>query len=491
MLCIEKGKYEDAVEILEKSEWEEEYSIAVANKLKAEATIKTYIKSRKQLIAGLRIHGGSNIDSSVEDIYKGMLNIPQSLKERDLILYEYIKYLTDIGKYDDALEIIHAEKKQRIETAIEICNWKLLHVIGELYYSIGCYKDASTYFKRALEYTTQDEHIDYIEIYLGLAKCFWKVRDYKEMHKILDESSKFVKDTDNITPRQRRITSEIYKYMAIYENNCYNLTKAVKLAKKALDIYTILYETPQEDKIQEFEDKLEYARILNNISIIYKRMGKYCESSEYIARAYYIYKNYKELNPKIFRRQLVRTCRNYSIVLRKQGYFDESEKLLKEADEIINQGLLGISDVEKRLILCHTVEIGDLKLDRGKYDEAEKYYYDAQNQLTMLKSGDDFLYELLLAENCYNLGRLYRYQGKIQESENKLLEAVKIWSKYDERSTGKYTVLLAQTYAQLAKNRQKNKKIAQEYEKKKDELIRKFKQTAYKYVRKKVDDSVF
>ena len=53
------------------------------------------------------------------------------------------------------------------------------------------------------------------------------------------------------------------------------------MAEKALDIYTPLYETKQGDQIQEIEDKLGYAAILNNIAVLYKRMENYDKSADF------------------------------------------------------------------------------------------------------------------------------------------------------------------------------------------------------------------
>ena len=92
----------------------------------------------------------------------------------------------------------------------------------------------------------------------------------------------------------------------------------------------------------------------------------------------------------------------------------------------------------------------------------------------------------------YDFGRLYRRMGKCEESEKYLLNAAEIWSEYSQESTGKYTVLLAQAYAELALTltATKNRKKASEYHKMSEELIEKFNASSRKYARKKVEISL-
>lgn len=57
-------------------------------------------------------------------------------------------------------------------------------------------------------------------------------------------------------------------------------------------------------------------------------------------------------------------------------------------------------------------------------------------------------------------------------------------------STGKYTVLLAQAYAELALTVKKNRKKSAEYHRMSEELIERFGVSARKYARKKVEISM-
>lgn len=68
------------------------------------------------------------------------------------------------------------------------------------------------------------------------------------------------------------------------------------------------------------------------------------------------------------------------------------------------------------------------------------------------------MYDVYCAENNYDLGRLCRHMNEYEKSEKHLLQAVELWSKYSRDSTGKYTVLLAQAYEELALTVEKNGK---------------------------------
>lgn len=63
-------------------------------------------------------------------------------------------------------------------------------------------------------------------------------------------------------------------------------------------------------------------------------------------------------------------------------------------------------------------------------------------------------------------------------------------SNYSRESTGKYTVLLAQAYAELALTVEKDREKSTEYHNMSEELIEKFSSSARKYARKKVEISL-
>ena len=74
---------------------------------------------------------------------------------------------------------------------------------------------------------------------------------------------------------------------------------------------------------------------------------------------------------------------------------------------------------------------------------------------------------------------------------NDLLKAAAIWSKYSRESTGKYKVLLAQAYAELALTVEMDREKSAEYHKMSEKLIEKFSSSAREYARKKVEISLF
>ena len=80
--------------------------------------------------------------------------------------------------------------------------------------------------------------------------------------------------------------------------------------------------------------------------------------------------------------------------------------------------------------------------------------------------------------------------NECEKSEKHLLQAVELWSEYSRDSTGKYTVLLAQAYGELALTVEKNGKKSDEYRRRGEELIEQFSPSTKKYARKKFEASL-
>ena len=77
--------------------------------------------------------------------------------------------------------------------------------------------------------------------------------------------------------------------------------------------------------------------------------------------------------------------------------------------------------------------------------------------------------------------------NEYEKSEKHLLQAVELWSKYSRDSTGKYAVLLAQAYEELALTVEKNGKKSDEYRMRGEELLEQFRPSAKKFARKKFE----
>ena len=96
-----------------------------------------------------------------------------------------------------------------------------------------------------------------------------------------------------------------------------------------------MYETKQGNQIQEIEDKLGYAAILNNIAVLYRRMEKYDKSADLARKVIDIYRMCARSNSEISLTELTKACRNYSLILRRQGQYevavaDDVEHLVRE-----------------------------------------------------------------------------------------------------------------------------------------------------------------
>lgn len=247
---VNSGKYKEAILFLNKSEWEEECNSALANKAKAEEDLRAYIKSRQYLIASMRIldetkQTGSKQTELIAIIYEKLRKVAEGTGEYEGIVYEYLAFLIDIGRYEDAEKLVLEEESNCKELGRETRNYRFLYLAGEMYYKTGNSTLAEAYFKKADIYVPINNRLDYIELNVGIAKCMWKAKRYTLMRHILKNIEEFVSRDDMHSPRGKRILSAMYRFMAIYESNCFHLPKALKLAEKALEIYNPLYEIKQ------------------------------------------------------------------------------------------------------------------------------------------------------------------------------------------------------------------------------------------------------
>lgn len=491
---VNSGKYKEAILFLNKSEWEEECNSALANKAKAEEDLRAYIKSRQYLIASMRIldetkQTGSKQTELIAIIYEKLRKVAEGTGEYEGIVYEYLAFLIDIGRYEDAEKLVLEEESNCKELGRETRNYRFLYLAGEMYFKTGNSTLAEEYFKRADIYVPSNNRLDYIELNVGIAKCMWKAKKYTLMRHILKNIEEFVPRDDMHSPRGKRILSAMYRFMAIYESNCFHLPKALKLAEKALEIYTPLYEIKQGDPIQEIEDKMGYAVIMNNIAVLHRRMDNDDKSADLARTVLDIYRMCARSNPAVSLIEITKACRNYSLTLRKQGKYELAENVISEAMSILEK-FSCTNDKEKRNKINCFSEMGNIKLDLERYSEAEDYFKQTSLLIDKIKSGDEFMYNAYRAENNYDLGRLYRHMNEYEKSEKHLLQAVELWSKYSRDSTGKYTVLLAQAYGELALTVKKNGKKSDEYRRKSEELIEQFSPSAKKHARKKFEASL-
>ena len=491
---VNSGKYKEAILLLNKREWEEECNSALANKAKAEEDLRAYIKSRQYLIASMRILDETKQTESKQTeliaiIYEKLRKVGEGTGEYEGIVYEYLAFLIDIGRYEDAEKLVLEEESNCKKLRRETRNYRFLYLAGEMYYKTGKSTLAEAYFKKADIYVPINNRLDYIELNVGIAKCMWKAKRYTLMRHILKNIEDFVSRDDMHSPRGKRILSAMYRFLAIYESNCFHLPKALKLAEKALEIYTPLYEIKQGDPIQEIEDKMGYAVIMNNIAVLHRRMDNDDKSADLARTVLDIYRMCARSNPAVSLIEITKACRNYSLTLRKQGKYDLAENVMKEAMSILEEFRYTTEKEKRQKINCFS-EMGNIKLGLKRYSEAEEYFQQASLWVDKIKSGDNFMYDVYCAENNYDLGRLYRHMNEYEKSEKHLLQAVELWSKYSRDSTGKYTVLLAQAYGELALTVENNGKKSDEYRRKSEELIEQFSPSAKKHARKKFEASL-
>lgn len=463
--CVTSGKYEEAIGILNKKEWKEEYDYAIECKLKSEAVIRTYIYSRRQLISSMRIIREAEQWHSIIEVYEDLLKASIHTAEYELVLYEYMEYLSSIGRHDEAIKLIYSEENRNTVSEAGLYKNKINFLIGKLYYDLGHFSEADTAFNKIDIENIQGNIIDWIEVNVGIAKCLWKSKKFNEMNCILLIISEKISEREYQSPRGRRAVSSVYRLMAIYENNsCFNLEKALKLINTAIEIYSPLYEGEfRSDYIQELEDKLGYAILLNNAAIIYKRLGALEKSGELCETVISIYRNYTEISPSIFLIKLIKEYRNYSMILRKLAKYDRAKAIMYEAMRLMEGVSDHQSDIVKRLRISCLTEMGDIKIEIGEYKEAEDYYTKAREKISGVKTADSFMYDVFLAENHYGLGKIYRCIGETHKAEENYLRAIELWNIYAKEYVAQYLILIAQAYRELALIHEGDEDKKQEY----------------------------
>ena len=187
--------------------------------------------------------------------------------------------------------------------------------------------------------------------------------------------------------------------------------------------------------------------------------------------------------------ELTKAYRNYSLILRRQEQYEDAESIMREAMSIL-EGFSHITEKGMRQRINCLSEVGNINIDLEKYREAKEYLKQVSLLLDEINNVDVFIYDVYTAENSYDFGRLYRRMGEYEKSEECLLKAAEIWSNYSRESTGKYTVLPAHAYAELALTVEKDREKSTEYHNMSEELIEKFSSSARKYARKKVELSL-
>ena len=118
---VNGGKYEEAIILLNRSDWEEEYNSAIAHKIKADEVIRAYIQSRRYLIASMRVLDDDKKTESIANIYKELRRTAKDTVEYENIVYEYLAFLTDIGKYEAARKLILEEEAAYTDKYEKIC----------------------------------------------------------------------------------------------------------------------------------------------------------------------------------------------------------------------------------------------------------------------------------------------------------------------------------------------------------------------------------
>jgi len=192
-----------------------------------------------------------------------------------------------------------------------------------------------------------------------------------------------------------------------------------------------------------------YAASLNNLSVLYKDMGKYNEAEIYINKAEkQLLENKEDTTVKY-----AIVLNNKAMLYQQTGKLDEAEKLLNQAIEIadlhINQKSATFVRLKVNLALLY-----QLKKD---YERAEKIYNQAINIKKKRLGTKHPDYAMLLR----NKASLYQQMGKYEDVENLLKEAIQIY----EDKFGKENPIYAKTVYELGVFYQSQNKLDKAFDK--------------------------
>ena len=274
---------------------------------------------------------------------------------------------------------------------------------GEMFYASGRYKTAENCFNSALQKyndANMNESKQVALVISNLGLLYHTTGRYiladSFAKKAMYLRAKLIDDKKGLGASLNNL-AVLYRDMGLYNESEEYIVQAVDIIKKA-----------------NGENSPPYAIALNNQGILYQTIGKYKESEQLLLKAINIAaKDLGKKSPNFIRMKV-----NLALLYQSQNRYNEAEKIYLEAIEL-KKRRLGTNHPDYALLLRNLAALYELK---EQFDKVESFLRQAID-IYKKKLGTQ---HPSYASAIYELGRYYQYQGRTDKALPLLTEALNI-----------------------------------------------------------------
>jgi CHAT domain-containing protein/Tfp pilus assembly protein PilF len=384
-------------------------------------------------------------------------------QRKDTLGNNVIVYLADsYHQLDNPAKAIEWSEKQHTYLAntslLEEFSIALFN-LGNLYLEVGDYIKAG---KIADELLIIDKKLfgesspDYVTTVINVADFYLKSDRLEDSKSLLKSNSKKHKKTSFEFALLMNKLGDLYTYTGEYSRAFNSLTDALEIFKKdttiigkqhysstSANLGILSMERGKYPDAEQYFDKAlnsffwgdssyhladssYYMATLNNLAIVYQRLGQYETAEKEIIKL----ENHEKINLGENHPSYAVTLTNLSMVYKEQGKFAEAEKTMLKAIEIqkSNESLRGISYASK------LNNLGQIYLHSGSPAKAIPYYLEVLEIFKKTLGTESFSYSTA----SYNLGLAYLRIGRRQEGIKLIRESANIRAKVLGKRHPKY-----------------------------------------------------
>ncbi len=357
-----------------------------------------------------------------------------------------IRIKMDLGKYQEALKISDALKRESQRTKDVIIENDTIILVAETLIFMGDFKEAldliieiESVLEKILEQNSREYKLRKAQLLRMKGICNRATGDQEATEENLNASLSLSKEIENELETAKTI-DRIAMY--IYHNN---LKKATKLLKQSLDIR------------KSIGNKFYMAQTLNRLGIIYSNKGHIDESLAYYVNSYEISKDYENKDFSAI------TSMNIGNIYQQKGMLNSSLdyyfNAMKKAKEVDN----------KHMVAACLYNISSIYRTRGELDDALEYLKQSKFHFAEL----NFLNGL--AATYQSMGIIYYSKGDYEKSTELFTKSFELREK-EKSFTGAagslfYLIILSLDKGLLEKAKSYHEKLEQIKEKQDNKLI--------------------
>ena len=225
---------------------------------------------------------------------------------------------TDLGEFDDAIELFEKAKNIIVTTYGEKCD-EVATTYNNLGYILafqGKLEESLQYFMKSLNIRLEiEENSERVALCYGnLANYYENIRDYD---KFLEYSQKALDIFRNLYGENNLNVAVAYEQIGLYYQHISEFDKSLEYFGKSLDIENLLLE----------ENHPKIASAYNSIACTYYYMGDLEKAFEYFKKSILIYKNTVGVNSP----RVSVLCQNLGFIYKKVGDYEKSIDYYTEA----------------------------------------------------------------------------------------------------------------------------------------------------------------